>query len=162
MWRYWLPLKFIWEKSKTIGGATSLTSLYSYGCSEHLSDKILSFFTLMEQASTDFKIPEKSWRCCFTPFYQWNYRNAKGVLHVHHAVLPITQQVNTYLIFMKEIGFWCTAPGWVTGTSYGIIAPLVSGVTSIIDEAEFDAIRWYSTRRAKVTTWYTEPTAIRR
>jgi acetyl-CoA synthetase len=25
-----------------------------------------------------------------SPFYQWNYRNAKGVLHVHHAVLPIT------------------------------------------------------------------------
>ena len=30
--------------------------------------------------------------------------------------------------------FWCTAdPGWVTGTSYGIIAPLLHGVTSIID-----------------------------
>jgi acetyl-CoA synthetase len=25
-----------------------------------------------------------------------------------------------------------------------VIAPLVSGVTSIIDEAEFDAMRWYS------------------
>ena len=36
--------------------------------------------------------------------------------------------------------FWCTAdPGWVTGTSYGIIAPLVAGVTSVIDQAEFDA-----------------------
>jgi acyl-coenzyme A synthetase/AMP-(fatty) acid ligase len=31
--------------------------------------------------------------------------------------------------------FWCTAdPGWVTGTSYGIIAPLVHGVTCIVDE----------------------------
>ena len=40
--------------------------------------------------------------------------------------------------------FWCTAdPGWVTGTSYGIIAPLTNGVTSIVDEAEFDAARWY-------------------
>ena len=40
--------------------------------------------------------------------------------------------------------FWCTAdPGWVTGTSYGIIAPLLHGVTSIVDEAEFDAERWY-------------------
>ena len=34
-------------------------------------------------------------------------------------------------------------PGWVTGTSYGIIAPLTHGVTSIVDEAEFDAERWY-------------------
>ena len=40
--------------------------------------------------------------------------------------------------------FWCTAdPGWVTGTSYGIIAPLTHGVTSIVDEGEFDAERWY-------------------
>jgi acetyl-CoA synthetase len=46
-------------------------------------------------------------------------------------------------------------------TSYGIIAPLVSGVTSIIDEAEFDAEMVFYTE-AKVTTWYTAPTAIRR
>ena len=40
--------------------------------------------------------------------------------------------------------FWCTAdPGWVTGTSYGIIAPLTHGVTMIVDEADFDAERWY-------------------
>jgi len=35
--------------------------------------------------------------------------------------------------------FWCTAdPGWVTGTSYGIIAPLTNGITSVIDEGDFD------------------------
>ena len=48
--------------------------------------------------------------------------------------------------------FWCTAdPGWVTGTSYGIIAPLTHGVTMIVDEAEFDAERWYDIleRRAR-------------
>jgi hypothetical protein len=33
--------------------------------------------------------------------------------------------------------------GWVTGTSYGIIAPLTNGVTMIVDEQEFDAARWY-------------------
>jgi acetyl-CoA synthetase len=59
--------------------------------------------------------------------------------------------------------FWCTAdPGWVTGTSYGIIAPLTNGVTSIVDEAEFDAERWYRTLQdQRVTVWYTAPTAIR-
>ena len=31
----------------------------------------------------------------------------------------------------------------MTGTSYGIIAPLTNGITSIIDEADFDAERWY-------------------
>ena len=59
--------------------------------------------------------------------------------------------------------FWCTAdPGWVTGTSYGIISPLTHGVTSIIDEGEFDAERWYRTLQdQRVTVWYTAPTAIR-
>jgi acetyl-CoA synthetase len=60
--------------------------------------------------------------------------------------------------------FWCTAdPGWVTGTSYGIIAPLTLGVTSIIDEAEFDAERWFRILETeKISVWYTAPTAIRR
>jgi acetyl-CoA synthetase len=59
--------------------------------------------------------------------------------------------------------YWCTAdPGWVTGTSYGIIAPLLHGITSIIDEAEFDAERWYRILQDEgVTVWYTAPTAIR-
>src|SRR5690606_12322693 len=54
-------------------------------------------------------------------------------------------------------------PGWVTGTSYGIFAPLSRGVTEIIDEAEFDAVRWYRIlQNFGVTVWYTAPTAIRR
>ncbi len=60
--------------------------------------------------------------------------------------------------------FWCTAdPGWVTGISYGIFAPLLCGVTNIIDSEEFDAQRWYHILESeKVTIWYTSPTAIRR
>ncbi|MDE2467088.1 MAG: AMP-binding protein, partial [Alphaproteobacteria bacterium] len=59
--------------------------------------------------------------------------------------------------------FWCTAdPGWVTGTSYGIIAPLSLGCTIIVDEADFDLERWYDIlRRQHVSVWYTAPTAIR-
>src|SRR5690606_8327885 len=59
--------------------------------------------------------------------------------------------------------FWCTAdPGWVTGTSYGIVAPLTNGVTLLVDEEEFDAVRWYGILQdQRVTVWYTAPTAIR-
>ena len=59
--------------------------------------------------------------------------------------------------------FWCTAdPGWVTGTSYGIISPLTNGITSIIDENDFDAERWYQILQdEKVNVWYTAPTAVR-
>ena len=59
--------------------------------------------------------------------------------------------------------YWCTAdPGWVTGTSYGIVAPLIHGVTSIVDEGDFDADRWYGILQDQhVSVWYTAPTAIR-
>ena len=59
--------------------------------------------------------------------------------------------------------FWCTAdPGWVTGTSYGIISPLTNGATLIVDHAEFDVERWYRILQdQKITVWYTAPTAIR-
>ena len=50
----------------------------------------------------------------------------------------------------------------MTGTSYGIIAPLTNGVTSIVDEADFDAERWYGILEdERVSVWYTAPTAIR-
>ena len=59
--------------------------------------------------------------------------------------------------------YWCTAdPGWVTGTSYGIIGPWALGVTQLVVDAGFSAERWYkSLERHKVTVWYTAPTAIR-
>ena len=59
--------------------------------------------------------------------------------------------------------FWCTAdPGWVTGTSYGIIAPLTHGATVVCDAGEFKAKRWYRIlEQQRVTVWYTAPTALR-
>jgi acetyl-CoA synthetase len=59
--------------------------------------------------------------------------------------------------------YWCTAdPGWVTGTSEGILAPLMRGVTMIVDEADLDVERWYDLLQdERVRVWYTAPTAIR-
>ena len=87
----------------------------------------------------------------------------KGALHVHEAVIAHHVTGKLALDFHPDDVFWCTAdPGWVTGTSYGIISPLTNGVTLVVDEAEFDAERWYRIlREQKVTVWYTAPTAIR-
>ena len=87
----------------------------------------------------------------------------KGAVHVHEAVVAHHITGRLALDFHPEDVFWCTAdPGWVTGTSYGIIAPLTCGITSIVDEAEFDAARWYGILQdQRVTVWYTAPTAIR-
>ena len=87
----------------------------------------------------------------------------KGAIHVHGAVVAHYATGKYALDLHTEDIFWCTAdPGWVTGTSYGIIAPLLHGVTSIIDEEDFDAERWYRIlEEQRVTVWYTAPTAIR-
>ncbi len=87
----------------------------------------------------------------------------KGAIHVHQAVLAHYMTGKYALDFHAEDIFWCTAdPGWVTGTSYGIIAPLTHGLTSIVDESDFDAERWCRTLQdQRVTVWYTAPTAIR-
>jgi len=87
----------------------------------------------------------------------------KGALHAHEAVVAHHATGLMALDLHHGDVFWCTAdPGWVTGMSYGIIAPLTAGVTLIVDEADFDAERWYSIlERERVTVWYTAPTAVR-
>jgi acetyl-CoA synthetase len=87
----------------------------------------------------------------------------KGAVHVHDAVVAHHITGRLALDLHADDIFWCTAdPGWVTGTSYGIIAPLTNWATMIVDQAEFDAERWYRIlQEQKVSVWYTAPTAIR-
>ncbi|WP_050930485.1 acetate--CoA ligase [Aestuariivita boseongensis] len=87
----------------------------------------------------------------------------KGVVHVHNAVVYHTFSGRHALDLTPGVIYWCTAdPGWVTGTSYGIIAPLANRATMIVDEAEFDLDRWYGiVAREQVEVWYSAPTAIR-
>jgi acetyl-CoA synthetase len=87
----------------------------------------------------------------------------KGAVHVHGAVAMHYATGQVALDLHDDDVFWCTAdPGWITGTSYGIVAPLAHGVTSVVDEADFDAERWYRILQDEgVSVWYTAPTAIR-
>jgi acetyl-CoA synthetase len=87
----------------------------------------------------------------------------KGAVHVHDAIVAHRITGRLALDLHAEDVFWCTAdPGWVTGTSYGILSPLAIGVTLIVDEGDFDAERWYAIlERQKVSVWYTAPTAVR-
>jgi acetyl-CoA synthetase len=87
----------------------------------------------------------------------------KGALHVHGAAVTHWTTGRYALDLHDDDIFWCTAdPGWVTGTSYGVIAPLLHGVTSVVDREEFDARRWYCILQDQaVSVWYTAPTAIR-
>ncbi|MFE2865991.1 AMP-binding protein [Embleya sp. NPDC059259] len=84
----------------------------------------------------------------------------KGAVHVHDAVVAHHATALTALDLHPGDVYWCTAnPGWVTGMSYGIIAPLTCGVTLVVDEGDFDVRRWYRIlTRHKVTVWYTSQT----
>jgi acetyl-CoA synthetase len=87
----------------------------------------------------------------------------KGAVHVHEAVLAHYVTAMFALDLRPGDVYWCTAdPGWVTGTSYGIIGPLCRGVTVVTDSADFDARRWYRILQdEQVTVFYTAPTALR-
>ncbi|TFD79345.1 acetate--CoA ligase [Cryobacterium psychrophilum] len=87
----------------------------------------------------------------------------KGAIHVHDAVTAHYATGRFALDLHPDDIYWCTAdPGWVTGTSYGVIAPLVHGVTVIVDEEEMNTDRWYRILAEQgVTVWYTAPTALR-
>ncbi len=87
----------------------------------------------------------------------------KGALHVHSSIFAQYLTAKYVLDLRAEDIYWCTAdPGWVTGTSYGIIGPWALGVTQVVLDAGFSSDRWYRTMaRHKVTVWYTAPTAIR-
>jgi len=131
---------------------------------DDLNDTVLSLPGLMAAASPEFTIPPTQPEdMAFLHFTSGTTGLPKGAVHVHEAILTHFITGRYVLDFHPDDIFWCTAdPGWVTGTSYSIIAPLVHGITSVIDEADFDAERWYRIlEKQRVTVWYTAPTAIR-
>lgn len=124
----------------------------------------LDWQTLVNTQSPDFDIPPTDPQDhALLHFTSGTTGRPKGAIHVHEAV--VTHHITgLYALDLHDDDvFWCTAdPGWVTGTSYGIIAPLTNGVTSVVAEAEFDAETWYGIlQRERVSVWYTAPTAIR-
>jgi acetyl-CoA synthetase len=171
----------------TIGGAKVLVttqSLYerkvkatrpSLPCLEHVlligdehqptnTPDTYDYLRLMENASDLYTIqPTAPEDVALLHFTSGTTGTPKGAVHLHRAVITHHMTGKLALDFHKDDIFWCTAdPGWVTGTSYGIIAPLTNGITSIIDEGNFDADRWYGILQTqKITVWYSAPTAIR-
>jgi acetyl-CoA synthetase len=122
------------------------------------------FHALLDGASAEYEIgPTDPEDLALLHFTSGTTGRPKGAMHVHEAVVAHQATARFALDLRESDVFWCTAdPGWVTGTSYGIVAPLVLGVTSVIDEGDFDGARWYEVlEEQRVTVWYTAPTAIR-
>jgi acetyl-CoA synthetase len=127
-------------------------------------DGALAFGDLMAAASERFTIPATDPEdMALLHFTSGTTGTPKGAIHVHDAVVAHHATGASALDLHPGDVFWCTAdPGWVTGMSYGIIAPLTHGVTSIVDEADFEVDRWYRILAdQRVSVWYTAPTALR-
>ncbi len=124
----------------------------------------IDFYTLMDEAdATPLLEKTQPTDMALLHFTSGTTGEPKGAVHIHQAVVFHKESGQYALDLQPNDVFWCTAdPGWVTGTSYGIISPLCNGATLLIDGAEFNATRWYEIlNHFKVDVWYSAPTAIR-
>lgn len=87
----------------------------------------------------------------------------KGVVHVHEGALQYYQTGRWVLDLKDTDTYWCTAdPGWITGISYGIWAPLLNGTTTLVYCGPFETETWYGLlEKSRVTIWYTTPSYLR-
>lgn len=113
--------------------------------------------TLMDSPTTAAETP------ALIHFTSGTTGTPKGAVHAHQSVVCHHDTARTALGLTENDIYWCTAdPGWVTGTSYGIFAPLTIGATMVVTEREFDPDMWYQTLETHhVSVWYTAPTALR-
>lgn len=91
----------------------------------------------------------------------------KGIVHAHGGyMVGIYITLKWIFNLQHDDVYWCTAdPGWITGHSYIVYAPLINGITSFVYEGppDFpDPGKWWSLiEKYRVTKFYTTPTAIR-
>jgi acetyl-CoA synthetase len=146
------------------GELSSLELVLLTECSDHPPPATTSLATAMSTASESYDIAQTTGEdMALVHFTSGTTGRPKGAVHVHEAVVAHHVTGRLVLDLHDDDMFWCTAdPGWITGTSYGIISPLTNGATLIVDQADFDAERWYRIlEQQKVSIWYTAPTAIR-
>jgi acetyl-CoA synthetase len=131
---------------------------------DHLAPDILSYRRLMGEVSADFKVePTSPDTPSILHYTSGSTGKPKGVLHAHGALSSIVKTTREILGVGPGDVYWCTAdPGWVTGTSYGIIGPWAVGATQVHYSGAFDAGAWMTIlEQEQVNVWYTAPTALR-
>lgn len=141
-----------------------LETIYLVGADIEEDNKHIDFNKHMKKASASFQV---QWLERVSPtvlhYTSGSTGKPKGILHVQDAMIQQLQTAKWVLDLNDEDVFWCTAdPGWVTGTAYGVFAPMLAGATSLIVGGRFSTDNWYEAiQEYGVTVWYSAPTAFR-
>ncbi|AVQ97555.1 acetate--CoA ligase [Oceanobacillus iheyensis] len=142
----------------------SLEKIVLVGNGKESSSVFVDYEAEMKQASDEFSIEWVDLEDGMLLHYtSGSTGKPKGVYHVHNAMIQHYATAEWVLDLKQDDIYWCTAdPGWVTGTSYGIFAPWLHGVTNVIRGGRFSPEDWYGTiQNHEVSVWYTAPTALR-
>jgi acetyl-CoA synthetase len=138
--------------------------LVDYDGSKPLREKEIAFNMDEAEQVENFEVaPTKAESHSLLHYTSGTTGQPKGVKHVHYSLISQYLTTKWVLDLQDDDIYWCTAdPGWVTGTSYGIIGPWSIGVTQCVLDTGFSAESWYKfIERRKITVWYSAPTAIR-
>jgi acetyl-CoA synthetase len=142
-----------------------LKSVLIVDIKEHKNDWMLSLPELMRDVDNDFTYPHRldAETPAFLQYTSGSTGKPKGALHVHGAIQDIIKSFNEILGPDPDDQYWCTAdPAWITGLSYGIIAPLCTMTTSVQFSGTYHAERWLEIlKNEQISIWYTAPTALR-
>ncbi|WP_246120425.1 acetate--CoA ligase [Cohnella terricola] len=142
----------------------NLKHIIVFGESVEAGDGIVDFRAAMDTASDEAEVTFLDREDGLILHYtSGSTGKPKGVFHVQNAMIQHYHTGRVVLDLREDDVYWCTAdPGWVTGTSYGIFAPWLNGVTNVVRGGRFSPQDWYSTiEKYKITVWYSAPTAFR-
>lgn len=141
-----------------------LETIFVIGDNIEETEKIIDFQKKFNEASEDFNIV---WLDLddelFIHYTSGSTTTPKGIVHVQRSMIHHYQTAKFSLDLKEDDIYWCTAdPGWMVGSSYGILGPWIHGVTNVVVGNRFSPHTWYNTiQRYRVTVWYSAPTAFR-
>lgn len=165
-----VPLKeMVDEALETCSSIENVIVLDCVGSNPSMKlNRDLDYHTLINQFDGD-ATPEKmnAEDMLFILYTSGSTGKPKGVVHTCGGYMVYTAY-SFQNVFQYDEGdvFWCTADiGWITGHSYIVYGPLLSGATSIVFEGvptyPHPGRFWEVCERYKVNQFYTAPTAIR-
>lgn len=141
-----------------------LETIFLVGENIEETNQIVDFNQHFEAASTNFLI---EWMKRDDPtllhYTADSTGETKGIILVQEAMIQQYQTARWVLDLNDEDIYWCTAdPGWVTGTVYGVIGPMLTGATTFVLGERFAPENWYRViEEYGITVWYSAPTAFR-